>query len=722
MCGYPAPLLFLPTGVIRTDDPGRVVGHVRTGTCSPAPPHPHDEGDDLSIPIAALLAASRQAQVSGDLPTTDEEFEDLEPPGGPHRTCRPSQGATADALQQGELESDEIEDPVEESSVTEESDDSDETDSDDVVDTVGIGGRGGRGGHAGRGHARAARSPEHDETSTRVKRHRLWWTKGEGRTIDPMLNGQGYASRARLTLYGYTEKTPLQFFEHCWPPSMVEEIAVATTAVGSEIIRPGFRVSKGEMWLFLAEKGYMNIFPQEGPRELYWVVPDEDMDRCVYVDHKLGRHGHEFSRYREIERAFKLPTYRNVHDFFDPVRKLVDVWNENMHEALIPGPVLTVDESMGGWKGKGMPGLMTVPRKPTPTGREAHTTADAQTGVVVHYEMYEGKKLMEEKEFVDIAGKNPAKAMRCVKPWFGSGRVVILDSGFASVRCALHLMDKGIYMIGNVKTGHTQFPKAWLISQVPRRGDRAMCTAMAVSPNGTRVHLLGAADRDKQPMALLGTAGTTCEGETLFRVFTTIRADGTFNRREAQLAQMHIHEVYRKNFNSLDKHNAYRQGNHNLEESWHTKRWYVREFQVLWGMSEVNAWLLYRTFVPGAGKTSFTNFRKRLCFQMLRHPSWSEERMALRKRGGPGEALHILCKIGVSPAGVSLKRACVMCGTGSEHCCGCEPKGDMPGIPICNPSGRRPECHAKHVAGEKPPNRRSEAVANVWKRKREDNV
>ena len=54
-----------------------------------------------------------------------------------------------------------------------------------------------------------------------------------------------------------------------------------------------------------------------------------------------------------------------------------------MRVAFEPGRVLVVDESMALWKGKGMPGKMHVPMKPTTDGREAHTTADAETGALI---------------------------------------------------------------------------------------------------------------------------------------------------------------------------------------------------------------------------------------------------------------------------------------------------------------------------------------------------
>mmetsp|Transcript_30786 Transcript_30786/g.87060 ORF Transcript_30786/g.87060 Transcript_30786/m.87060 type:complete len:118 (+) Transcript_30786:547-900(+) len=95
-------------------------------------------------------------------------------------------------------------------------------------------------------------------------------------------------------------------------------------------------------------------------------------------------------------------------------------------------------------------------------------------------------------------------------------------------------------------------------------------------------------------MALLGTAGTSNMAAPIIRRFTVIRGDGTYHVRRAELQRQDMHATYRHCFNGVDKHNALRQGNHNFEESWKTRNWWVRDFQMLFGMSEVNAFLLWR--------------------------------------------------------------------------------------------------------------------------------
>ena len=282
-------------------------------------------------------------------------------------------------------------------------------------------------------------------------------------------------------------------------------------------------------------------------------------------------------------------------------------------------------------------------------------------------------------------------------------------------------------MIGNVKSGSKMFPKDFLIKQVPHREDRFTCVAQTRTRGGITIDLLAAADMDKQPMALCGTAGTSSDGKNSIRKFSTIRPNGTYSVREASLKQMQIHEVYRKHFNALDKHNAIRQGGACLETSWKTKRWYIRDFQALFGMSMVNAFLFYRRYskLPGASKMSYTLFQRKLCYQMLRHPRLIAERNVARARRGDlpegaGVVGHECLKIGTHvKSGGPIKRACIFCGERTELYCACTPLSGKKGIYVCS-TGIRPQCLAKHLAGDQPVNRKMVAAPKKWERKRRD--
>ena len=148
--------------------------------------------------------------------------------------------------------------------------------------------RGGRArgvGGANRGHGlRRARSPQHSEDINSIKRHRLVWTKGEGRTICPMQSGRGYSATARLTLYGSHEASVLKYFEHCYLCDTIPEMAVGVERTARHHGKSNFVCSPGSLWLFFALKLFMLIHPQEGDKELYWHVP-EDMKERVCSSH-----------------------------------------------------------------------------------------------------------------------------------------------------------------------------------------------------------------------------------------------------------------------------------------------------------------------------------------------------------------------------------------------------------------------------------------------------
>ena len=96
-------------------------------------------------------------------------------------------------------------------------------------------------------------------------------------------------------------------------------------------------------------------------------------------------------------------------------------------------------------------------RKPHP-GIELNNMACAHTGIILHQEIQEGKDDMKSKEFCDRFKATVAMSLRLSAPWFGTGRVVMLDSWFASIPTCLELAKRGLYFIGPIKTSHKGIP------------------------------------------------------------------------------------------------------------------------------------------------------------------------------------------------------------------------------------------------------------------------
>ena len=149
-----------------------------------------------------------------------------------------------------------------------------------------------------------------------------------------------------------------------------------------------------------------------------------------------------------------------------PTRRMWDAFRCSFHHAITCSWLMLVDESMVKWMGAGMPGLMVVLRKPTPIGLELHTLCCALCGVLCWFEVYEGKELMAAKAFCDRYPRSIALTLRMVEPYFQTGRVLVADSWFGSVACALALFEHCIFCVMNVKTASKNYPKEEMLAEI----------------------------------------------------------------------------------------------------------------------------------------------------------------------------------------------------------------------------------------------------------------
>lgn len=104
--------------------------------------------------------------------------------------------------------------------------------------------------------------------------------------------------------------------------------------------------------------------------------------------------------------------YETVEPFF---RACVDKWRG----AWDPATILTIDESMVGWSGMGEGALTFLPRKPCDLGIMLKTLCCAESGVLINAEICEGKKAMQQKEYVAEWGATTATTLRILRPYFG---------------------------------------------------------------------------------------------------------------------------------------------------------------------------------------------------------------------------------------------------------------------------------------------------------------
>jgi hypothetical protein len=230
------------------------------------------------------------------------------------------------------------------------------------------------------------------------------WGVNQGRSIDPSLRNACSRS-AKMTMHNFIECNELHYFTTCFRDELMPEIANKIIHIGQTMgFGTRFEVTPGDVWLFFGMRMYMLLHAYHGDREDFRMVAHGQsasdgavvgtLEGTCNVYHNLGRFGMTSVRWRKMTRTFFLQvdaaTSGGEPDPVHPIRRFERAWNEKMVKTLRPCRLITVDESMALWKGRGMPGLMTFPRRPTLVGRESHTAADVDTGISLWCEMWEG--------------------------------------------------------------------------------------------------------------------------------------------------------------------------------------------------------------------------------------------------------------------------------------------------------------------------------------------
>ena len=152
--------------------------------------------------------------------------------------------------------------------------------------------------------------------------------------------------------------------------------------------------------------------------------------------------------------------------------------------------------------------MIKIKRKPKGVGCEAKTIADALSEIMIRIELNEGKEQNARKRWHSTHGATTSTTLRLTQPWHGSGRIVVGDSWFSSVKTAVQLRKRGLHFIGPVKTAHRKYPLAALKRRCP--ADRGSWIAATATDEDVDLIALGWQDRCVH--TVVGTCGTTLEG------------------------------------------------------------------------------------------------------------------------------------------------------------------------------------------------------------------
>jgi len=140
--------------------------------------------------------------------------------------------------------------------------------------------------------------------------------------------------------------------------------------------------------------------------------------------------------------------------------------------------------------------------------------------VLLHVELVDGAELDRGKKYVDRLKPTTACTLRLVEYWQSSGRIVVADAWFGSVRTVEELLGIGLYSVVCVKQGCKGFPRDKLKALVKQRGDTAFFRSKVRFENRGKVQerpIFAGGHMDKQPLFLCASTGTSLLGEQKVR-------------------------------------------------------------------------------------------------------------------------------------------------------------------------------------------------------------
>lgn len=231
----------------------------------------------------------------------------------------------------------------------------------------------------------------------------------------------------------------------------------------------------------------------------------------------------------------------------------------------------------------GLPHRSYLPNKPEPLGCQIKTLCCSESKIILQIEIVESGADMREKEGSEISA-GAGSVLRLTAPWTGSGRVVVGDSAFASVKTAATLfVARGLDFLGQIKNGTKGFP-VQEIKKLNGLGQTVSLTA-TVKVGQAEVPLRAFGWQRKFRHMFVSTS-----------VGTSIISDKVLWKIGAQRVEVpapHVAKLFYQHAPKIDRHNFYRQYVLAMEESWKTHRWEVRVFTTLFAMVVVNAFYAF---------------------------------------------------------------------------------------------------------------------------------
>lgn len=362
----------------------------------------------------------------------------------------------------------------------------------------------------------------------------------------------------------------------------------------------------------------------------FWVSEEQSL---VDPPHRFGRFM-SYTRFRKLMRSIRLSSELRANDAHWEVRGIIDMFNLRRRSIVEPGHTVVVDEGMSQWLGSGgvthgyPAAVKKIPSKPTSVGFEFKMIACCSSGICLAVELQEEAVHMKgapfRKEFGSAGTSALLRLAHCARLQ-GSGRTIVADSAFASVKAALALSELNLGFIGPVKLSCAGYPKMTLMKELHSDGDHA-----AYITHAKDIDILALGWYSRKPRLFVSTVGDTQKNSIHKRRRLRSSADGGRYYESRDIPVPNVVQLYYEAANKVDIHNQ-RRAELGLEKHWGTWRPPIRVLSSLMAMSLVDAYFAYELDSETVGLTpiDMRMFTRQIVDALLK-PSLQATGMSIR--------------------------------------------------------------------------------------------
>lgn len=445
------------------------------------------------------------------------------------------------------------------------------------------------------------------------------------------LDNRGMLSKEKARLVNYREVdflTKLALFKIFSPTKFITETLIPAT---NEELKVQLleEMKEGEFYGWLGLWFIIQLNPGYSTKDFFSLKNRTVFWNPPYLGGYMS--GKRFLKITECIRFQKREESPRYRDKFFYVREMINSFNDNMTFAFSASWLVCVDESMVVFYNKYAPGWIAVKRKPHPLGNEYHTVACCESKIIFFMELVEGKDKPKEgahseAQFEkDFGSKIAALVVRMTTPIWGSGRAVLLDSGFGYIPSVVQLKNKGLYATAVIKKKrawpkHTQAEDA--IQEMVGKDVgtiRVRRGRYKTSFGEEQIYLVALADSLHTSLMLSNWATTRRTGDDKYRRVGN-------NVVTFQYGEVQTHYYFGRH--AVDDNNNNRQGCLSFEDVFVPKDWNKRQFGFIISVSQVNAFLAYNYFIAKEKEKEITKaeFVRDLAKELVTNEVWIKEK------------------------------------------------------------------------------------------------